>query len=59
MNKKQEIKGEENQDSSHPKTVNVALLPVTKINKIEDMDTINPDIHTENRFSIFADCLIT
>ena len=23
------------------------------------MNTINPDIHTKNRFSIFAECLIT
>lgn len=31
----------------------------SKINKIEGMDIINPDIHIKNKFSIFADCLIT
>ena len=33
--------------------------PVTKINKIEGMDIINLDIRTKDRFSIFADYLIT
>ena len=31
--------------------------PVTKINKTEGMETIHPEIPTNNRFSLFAECL--
>ncbi|KOX70233.1 hypothetical protein WN51_05669 [Melipona quadrifasciata] len=57
-NRKKEIKEGKSQNHRKRSTSLSDSSLVTKINRIEGMDTINPDIHTKNRFSIFAECLI-